>query len=242
MRARPPGVVSGLPNMTPIFSRIWLMKIKTHFDRDTPPVSLRRAWLINRACTPTKLSPISPSISARGTRAATESITTMSTALESTSISAICSASSALPGWLTRSASRSTPSRLHQAGSSACSASMNAATPPLRWAWATACSAIVVLPLDSGPNISMIRPRGSPLPPSARSSDNAPVEIPSTSMCEPSPSFMIAPAPNVFSIWLIALFERLLLRRHRRLDLGRRSLFLRHGDRSFPVTAIPFMY
>ena len=27
LEARPPGVVSGLPNMTPIFSRIWLMKI-----------------------------------------------------------------------------------------------------------------------------------------------------------------------------------------------------------------------
>ena len=101
----------------------------------------------------------------------------------------------------------STPSRLHHDGSSACSASMNAATPPSRWAWATACSAIVVLPLDSGPNSSMIRPRGNPLPPSARSSEKAPVETPSTSMCDPSPSFMIAPAPNVFSIWLIALFS-----------------------------------
>ena len=100
-----------------------------------------------------------------------------------------------------------TPSFLHHDGSSACSASMNAATPPIRWALATACSAIVVLPLDSGPNSSMIRPRGSPLPPSARSSDRAPVEIPSTSRWLPSPSFMIAPAPNVFSIWLIALFS-----------------------------------
>ena len=66
------------------------MKIRTHFDRETPPVSLRRAWLISRAWRPTRLSPISPSISALGTRAATESITMMSTALDSTSISAIC--------------------------------------------------------------------------------------------------------------------------------------------------------
>ena len=182
------------------------MKISTHFDRETPPVSLRRAWLIRRACTPTKVSPISPSISALGTRAATESITMTSTALDNTSISAICRASSALPGWLTSSDSISTPSRLHHDGSSACSASMNAATPSF-WAWATACSAIVVLPLDSGPNSSMIRPRGNPLPPRARSSDRAPVEIPSTSMCDPSPSFMIAPAPNVFSICVIALFS-----------------------------------
>ena len=53
----------------------------------------------------------------------------------------------------------------------------------------------------------MIRPRGSPLPPRARSSDRAPVEMPSTSRWLPSPSFMIAPAPNVFSIWLMALFS-----------------------------------
>ncbi len=38
-------------------------------------VSLRIAWLISRACSPMWLSPISPSISARGTRAATESTT-----------------------------------------------------------------------------------------------------------------------------------------------------------------------
>ena len=101
----------------------------------------------------------------------------------------------------------STPSRLHHAGSSACSASMNAATPPFCWAWATACRAIVVLPLDSGPNSSMIRPRGNPLPPKRQVQRQGPVEIPSTSMWDPSPSFMIAPAPNVFSIWLIALFS-----------------------------------
>jgi hypothetical protein len=53
----------------------------------------------------------------------------------------------------------------------------------------------------------MMRPRGQPLPPSAKSSDNAPEEIPSTSMWEPSPSFMMAPAPKVFSIWLSALLR-----------------------------------
>jgi predicted PurR-regulated permease PerM len=36
-------VVSGLPNMTPIFSRIWLMKIRAVRDLETVPVSLRRA-------------------------------------------------------------------------------------------------------------------------------------------------------------------------------------------------------
>jgi hypothetical protein len=36
-------VVSGLPNITPIFSRIWLMKMREVRDFDTMPVSLRSA-------------------------------------------------------------------------------------------------------------------------------------------------------------------------------------------------------
>ena len=52
--------------------------------------SLRMAWLIIRACKPTWLSPISPSISPHeGTRAATESTTTRSTAPESINFPAI---------------------------------------------------------------------------------------------------------------------------------------------------------
>jgi hypothetical protein len=45
----PPVVVSGEPNITPIFMRIWLMKITMHFERLIEPVSLRIAWLISRA-------------------------------------------------------------------------------------------------------------------------------------------------------------------------------------------------
>ena len=63
------------------------------------PVSLRRACDIRRACRPTWESPISPSISARGTSAATESITTTSTAPVRTSVSAISSACSPVSGW-----------------------------------------------------------------------------------------------------------------------------------------------
>ncbi len=74
------------------------------------PVSLRRAWLISRACNPTWESPISPSISARGTRAATESMTMMSSAPERISMSAISRACSPLSGWETSRASVSTPS------------------------------------------------------------------------------------------------------------------------------------
>ena len=56
---------------------------------------------------------------------------------------------------------------------------MKAAMPPAFWAWATTCNASVVLPLDSGPKISTIRPLGMPCPPRARSSDRLPVGIPS---------------------------------------------------------------
>ena len=96
-------------------------------------------------------SPISPSISALGTSAATESITMMSIEPERISVSAISSACSPVSGWLTSSASMSTPSAFAYSGSSACSASMNTATPPARWQLAIACRATVVLPEDSGP-------------------------------------------------------------------------------------------
>jgi hypothetical protein len=94
----PPVVVSGLPNITPIFIRIWLMKMTRVLERETEPVSLRSAWLIRRACRPTWESPISPSSSARGVRAATESTTRTSTAPERTRVSVISSACSPASG------------------------------------------------------------------------------------------------------------------------------------------------
>ena len=86
------------------------MKIAVVFELFSAPVILRRAWLIRRACRPTWLSPISPSISARGTSAATESMTMTSSAPERISMSAISSACSPVSGWETSSASVSTPS------------------------------------------------------------------------------------------------------------------------------------
>ena len=74
------------------------------------PVILRSAWLISRAWRPTWESPISPSISARGTSAATESMTIRSSAPERISMSAISSACSPESGWETSRASVSTPS------------------------------------------------------------------------------------------------------------------------------------
>ncbi|GAI85783.1 unnamed protein product [marine sediment metagenome] len=99
-------------------------------------VSFRIAWLINLACRPTCTSPISPSISAFGVSAATESITMTSMELELISISVMLSACSPVSGWLTNMLLTSTPSLLAQVVSRACSASMNAATPPARWALA----------------------------------------------------------------------------------------------------------
>ena len=96
--------------MTPTFSRSWLIKTQTVLVLPMTEVSLRMAWLIRRACRPTWLSPISPSISARGTMAATESMTMASMAPERTSASQISMACSPVSGWLTSRLLMSTPS------------------------------------------------------------------------------------------------------------------------------------
>src|SRR3954469_23804057 len=83
---------------------------------------------------------------------------------------------------------------------------MNAAIPPAFCASATTCSAIVVLPEDSGPKISLIRPRGKPPTPSAASSEIDPGEITETgTMVSFDPRRRIEPLPNCFSIWLRAI-------------------------------------
>ena len=115
------------------------------------PVSLRSAWLMRRACRPGSWSPISPSISAFGTSAATESMTIRSTDPERTSMSAISSACSPVSGWEMRRSSIRTPSFAAYCGSSAFSASMNAAVPPAFWISAITWRVSVVLPEDSGP-------------------------------------------------------------------------------------------
>ena len=115
------------------------------------PVSLRSAWLIRRACRPGSESPISPSISAFGVSAATESMTTRSTEPERTSASTISSACSPVSGCEISSSCRLTPSFCAYWTSSACSASMKAQVPPSFCISAMTCSVSVVLPDDSGP-------------------------------------------------------------------------------------------
>ena len=61
-------------------------------------VSFLRAWLMRRACRPGKESPMSPSSSALGVSAATESMTIKSTAPERTRESTISSACSPVSG------------------------------------------------------------------------------------------------------------------------------------------------
>ena len=73
-------------------------------------MSLRRALLMRRACMPGCMSPISPSSSALGVKAATESMTSTSTAPERTSVSAISSACSPLSGCEISRSSTLTPS------------------------------------------------------------------------------------------------------------------------------------
>ena len=177
------------------------MKITVQSLRLIAPVSFRIAWLISRACKPTWESPISPSISALGIRAATESTTITLVAFERTSSSQISSACSPVSGWETNISSTLTPMRRAHVGSNACSASMNATTPPAFWASAAMVKASVVLPLDSGPNTSTMRPLGTPRPPKAKSKLREPVPIPGGAV-RPSPSRrMIEPLPYVFSIW-----------------------------------------
>ncbi len=180
------------------------MKTIAVFERFRLPASLRSAWLIIRACRPTNWSPISPSISARGVSAATESMTIRSTAPARTSTSAISSACSPVSGCETSSWSMSSPSRFAYCGSSACSASMIAPVPPIRCASPNIWSAKVVLPDDSAPNNSMIRPRGMPPTPSAMSSANEPEGIVSTFCRGASPKRISAPSPNCFSTAAIA--------------------------------------
>src|SRR6185312_13725192 len=81
---------------------------------------------------------------------------------------------------------------------------MNAATPPLRCASAITCWQSVVLPEDSGPKTSVIRPRGMPPTPSARSSAIEPVGMVSTCCRSAEPRRMIEPEPNCFSMARIA--------------------------------------
>ena len=127
-------------------------------------------------------------------------MTITSMEFERISVSAMLSASSPLSGCETRSSSSFRPTRRAYLGSSACSTSMKAARPPRRWASAMTLRQKVVLPDDSGPKISMIRPRGRPPTPKVRSMASEPVEMVSTTMRVALPRRMMDPSPNCLVI------------------------------------------
>ena len=82
--------------------------------------------------------------------------------------------------------------------------------PPFFWASAITCSVSVVFPEDSGPKISVTRPRGIPPIPIAMSRTMEPVDMAGTlTFAESSPSFMTAPLPNCFSICASAISSAL---------------------------------
>jgi hypothetical protein len=91
------------------FGKGAVMKMTMVFERLMFAVSFRSACDMSLAWRPICGSPISPSISAFGTSAATESTTTMSTAFERTSMSAISSACSPVSGCETSRSSTLTP-------------------------------------------------------------------------------------------------------------------------------------
>ena len=121
------------------------------FDWAIELVSFLKAWLINLACRPGNESPISPSSSALGTSAATESIISTSIPPDLIKESAISKPCSPVSGWEINNSSKFTPSFLAYAGSRACSASINAQLPPCFCDSATIWVAKVVLPELSGP-------------------------------------------------------------------------------------------
>ena len=110
LRAFPPVVVSGFPNIIQIFILIWLMKMHIVPVFARTEVSFLSPCDIILAWSPIYESPISPSTSALGTSAATESITIIFTAQVFASSSAICSACSPWSGWERIKFSVSTPS------------------------------------------------------------------------------------------------------------------------------------
>jgi hypothetical protein len=72
--------------------------------------------------------------------------------------------------------------------------------PPVFCASAMTCSAMVVLPEDSGPKISTTRPRGKAAHAERASKEIEPVEITEMgTMASFEPSRMIEPLPNCFA-------------------------------------------
>ena len=137
--------------MTPTFSLIWFINKTIVFVLLIIPDNFLIDLDISLACAPIVWSSICPCNSARGTNAATESITIIENSPVWVKCSTSCNACSPESGWEITIFDKSTPNLFAWLISIACSASIKAATPPCFWASAIASKAIVVLPEDSGP-------------------------------------------------------------------------------------------
>ena len=102
-------MVSGLPYMTPIFSRSWLMKMAMVLDLASVAGELAQS-LAHEAGLEAHVGVAHLAFDlGRGVSAATESTTTTSRAPERISMSVISSACSPVSGWETSSSSTFTP-------------------------------------------------------------------------------------------------------------------------------------
>ena len=148
--------------MTPIFSRSWFVKRQIVSVCGSASRELGSACDISRACRPTCVSPISPSISAFGVSGDrvdcndVERTRPDQGALRSRAPVRRCRAA------VTRRSSMLTPMCFAYVGSIRCSASMKAQMPPRRCCLRDHVVHERRLSDDSGPKISTILPRGSP--------------------------------------------------------------------------------
>ena len=132
--------------MTPIFMRIWLMKITSSRFRDDRSACAAPGSSAAPAC---RQHVAHLALDLRlGVSAATESITITSTAPDRTSVSAISRACSPVSGWEMMSSSRIHAELSGVDRIDGVFGVHEAATPPFFWASATTCRASVVLPDD----------------------------------------------------------------------------------------------
>jgi len=126
-------LVSGEPNITPIFSRSWFVNTHTVPLRLSEPASLRSAWLMRRAWMPPKESPISPSSSASARAPRRRSMRHRRAPSGTSTSKTPSAAASPSSGCETEALSMSTPIRAYLDPSSA-RRSMNEHVPPAFWA------------------------------------------------------------------------------------------------------------
>ena len=200
MRARPPGVVSGLPNMTPIFSRSWLVKMSAVFEPRDRAGQLAQGLAHEPGLDAHEaVAHLALDLGARHERGdrvdddavdaarADERLGDLERLLAGVGLAdeELVDVDAAGPGV----ARIEGVLDVDEGGDAAA-----------RLGLGEDVLADGGLARRLGPKISVIRPRGMPPTPSARSSAIEPVGIVSSTCRSPEPSFMIEPRPNCFSM------------------------------------------